>query len=244
MELSKSGGCQHPDVRRFQALRCCLSCGFTLALPISVFEIALSDSDVERKAGIEYCYKPLNYELGQEIRLLILKPGNYSEYIECEIVHANLLDKPRYEAISYTWANEDGDDAPSGQITCARSKCVIRITANCEAALRRLRRRTQSRMIWIDSICIDQNNVKERNHQVRQMGTIYASAEQVIIYLGEQCRASRAVFEYLTKTIIIRRGALVDITFPGRDYIPSPELMKDFLSRRWFIVCGFCRKWD
>jgi len=133
MELSKSGGCQHPDIRRLQALRCCLSCGFTLALPISVFEIALSAYDLERKLGIDYCYKALNYQLGQEIRLLILKPGNYSESIECEIVHANLLDKPRYEAISYTWVDENGDDAPSGQIICARSKCFIHI---CQSEVR------------------------------------------------------------------------------------------------------------
>ncbi|KAF1955297.1 HET-domain-containing protein [Byssothecium circinans] len=208
-----------------------VSCGFTLPLPISA---GLSGSELERKAGIECHYEPLNYELGQEIRLLILKPGNDSEYLECEIVHANLLDKPKYEALSYTWATESGDDAPSSHIICSKSKCVIHITANCEAALRRLRRQTARRTIWIDSICIDQSNIKERNHQVRQMGTIYASAEQVIVYLGEECRASRAVFKYLAKTIVIRRDESVDIAFPVRESIPSPELVKAFFSRRWF----------
>jgi len=40
--------------------------------------------------------------------------------------------------------------------------------------------------IWIDAICIDQQNIAERNHQVRFMGMIYRMAQEVFVWLG--CR--------------------------------------------------------
>jgi Heterokaryon incompatibility protein (HET) len=37
---------------------------------------------------------------------------------------------------------------------------------------------------WIDAICIDQDNVAERNDQVSKMGRIYQDAEEVIAWMG------------------------------------------------------------
>jgi hypothetical protein len=42
----------------------------------------------------------------------------------------------------------------------------------------------QSKYFSIDAICIDQQNVKERNHQVQQMSAIYSTATEVIAWLG------------------------------------------------------------
>lgn len=39
--------------------------------------------------------------------------------------------------------------------------------------------------LWIDAICIDQNNVDERNHQVRMMSDIYQGATEVLVWLGQ-----------------------------------------------------------
>jgi hypothetical protein len=38
---------------------------------------------------------------------------------------------------------------------------------------------------WYNALCINQHNPKERSQQVRSMGSIYASAQNTIIYLGE-----------------------------------------------------------
>lgn len=40
--------------------------------------------------------------------------------------------------------------------------------------------------IWIDSICINQECVRERGEQVRCMGSIYARAKEVLVWLGKQ----------------------------------------------------------
>jgi hypothetical protein len=100
----------------------------------------------------------------------------------CDIIHVNLMDKPAYEAVSYTWATADGDVSLSKHITCRGKK--IAITTNCESVLRSLRLPSRNRKIWVDAICIDQRNTPERNHQVKIMATIYTNASQVLAYLS------------------------------------------------------------
>ncbi|PVI01611.1 hypothetical protein DM02DRAFT_613548 [Periconia macrospinosa] len=234
MDLSEPTGCRHPDIRKFDDLRCCVSCGFTLPLPIATPKTAAPENDTNHNNLSECHYRPLNYELGQEIRLINLRPGNYSEPIVCEIVRANLLDSPKYEALSYTWADENGDDALSSHIICAMCGSLIDITANCDAALRRLRHQTATRTIWVDSISIEQSNIQERNHHVMQMGNIYSSAQQVLVYLGEEDVDSKEIFGYLKKAIIIRRDESFVTAFPGNQEAPHFSTMKRLLSRRWF----------
>ncbi|KAK7753197.1 hypothetical protein SLS62_004930 [Diatrype stigma] len=42
-----------------------------------------------------------------------------------------------------------------------------------------------STYIWIDALCLDQDNDKEVNQQIVRMGDLYAEAEEVIIWLGD-----------------------------------------------------------
>ena len=42
---------------------------------------------------------------------------------------------------------------------------------------------TSSKM-FIDALCIDQSDIAERNHQVRQMGDVYRAAKAVVAWLG------------------------------------------------------------
>jgi hypothetical protein len=41
-----------------------------------------------------------------------------------------------------------------------------------------------TKALWIDTICIDQDNVIEKNQQVQQMGEIYEKAQLVVSWLG------------------------------------------------------------
>ncbi|PMD12806.1 hypothetical protein NA56DRAFT_531324, partial [Hyaloscypha hepaticicola] len=51
--------------------------------------------------------------------------------------------------------------------------------------------------IWIDQICIDQENELEKNHQVARMGLLFAWAEQVLTWLGPEADGSHAAMQYL-----------------------------------------------
>jgi hypothetical protein len=65
-----------------------------------------------------------------------------------------------YEALSYTW----GGQRPDRPVHCNGRELLI--TANAEAAMRRLRRTFRARCLWIDAICIDQASPDEKYVQV------------------------------------------------------------------------------
>lgn len=81
----------------------------------------------------------------------------------------------------------------------------FQVTKNLEAALRNLRYRpihsatSNDRVLWIDAICINQNDIQERNVQVRQMLDIYKSATRVVIWLGEGDRDSDKAMTFINK---------------------------------------------
>ena len=134
-------------------------------------------------ARSQYCYQKLDYVLGQEIRLVGLRLAQPSDTVYCDVVHVNFEDKPIYDAISYTWATEGGDATLSKLIHDSNGGSV-KVTANCEAVLRQLRRRG-TRQVWIDAICIDQGNTNERDHQVGLMSAIYSNVWRVIICIND-----------------------------------------------------------
>jgi hypothetical protein len=118
------------------------------------------------------------------IRLLQLQPGAFDDDIRITLIEAPLSKPPKYEALSYVW----GSPTPDTAISCHGLELLV--TENCVLAMRRLRRRIRTRLLWIDAICIDQTSGKEKQHQVQLMGDVYSKAEEVIIWLGEKCAHS------------------------------------------------------
>ena len=110
-----------------------------------------------------------------------IHPGRDQEPIRCDLVPARLpTATTSFEAISYSWASAlPGDRIDEGAL------CGFRVTRTVKQLLRWLRRPDRERLVWIDSICIDQNNSVERGQQVAIMKQIYSSASQVIVWLGE-----------------------------------------------------------
>ena len=92
---------------------------------------------------------------------------------------------PPYEALSYAWGHGDGNN-PS-----RRATKIISIdghdffgTPNLDAALRGLRSEDVPRVLWVDAICINQQSVPERSHQVSLMEVIYSNCTRDLLWLG------------------------------------------------------------
>ncbi|KAF2995209.1 hypothetical protein E8E13_001376 [Curvularia kusanoi] len=118
----------------------------------------------------------------REIRLLELAPGSFDDDLVITL-HVESLDHklPQYHALSYAWGHE----------LSARTALVNRnsmvIGQNLDGALRHLRcGLTEPAMLWVDAICINQQDIEERSSQVLLMKDIYSSAEHVRIYLGPE----------------------------------------------------------
>ncbi|KAE8400559.1 heterokaryon incompatibility protein-domain-containing protein [Aspergillus pseudonomiae] len=143
----------------------------------------------------QYEYTPISGE--HKIRLLVIQPGAFDDYICGDLVEVNLLLGPTFDALSYTWADEKGDATRSGKIYCVPDFSVIEITKNCEMAIRRLRHPKKRRRVWIDAVCINQQNAQERTYQIAQMSRIFTSARRVIAYTGEGTCQTDMLFDWL-----------------------------------------------
>lgn len=77
---------------------------------------------------------------------------------------------PTYEALSYTWADDNNDASLCQRIFIGLGNKALPITRNCHQALSRLRRRTGSLLIWVDAVCINQSDLGERSEQVAMIG--------------------------------------------------------------------------
>jgi hypothetical protein len=131
----------------------------------------------------------------RSIRLIQLKafPALFP-LLQCNLVTVSIDELPAFEALSYVW----GNPALSSEILI--SNAPLYITANCFDALKNLAPKLsddKERLLWVDSICINQRDMSERNSQVSLMAEIYGGAERVVVWLGEGSKENDEVIEKL-----------------------------------------------
>jgi len=113
------------------------------------------------------------------IRLLILEPAQDSTtLINCRLIQVTFAQKPKYEALSYTW----GDETIRRKITIDGHDFTV--AQNLFDALVHLQHRSEERVLWIDAICINQSDISEKNSQIGFMPFIYMRAKCVLVWLG------------------------------------------------------------
>ena len=123
------------------------------------------------------------------IRLVKVHPPSDEGTINCSLQHAELSKKPEYLAVSYTWGPPTYHAAQKGMTNerCCSIICNDRqlsITENLSHFLRKVE--DESLYLWIDAICINQEDVLERNNQVLLMTDIYSNSITTLIWLGEE----------------------------------------------------------
>ena len=94
---------------------------------------------------------------------------------------------PEYEAVSYTWGGENGDASLCCPVYVGPYWDILLQSRNCSAMLQFLRpfESHGRRLVWVDALCINQDDDFERGVQVAKMGFIYRNSRRVVVYLGE-----------------------------------------------------------
>jgi hypothetical protein len=131
--------------------------------------------------------------VAREIRLLTLLPEAFPSEIHILLDETPFIaqNMPTCEALSYTWGSPE--DPISIKVGTSEDNNLLLVTQNLAAALKYFRLKDKARVLWIDAICVNQENLKERSHQVQRMGDIY-KAERVVVWLGpEWGRCSLAI---------------------------------------------------
>ena len=149
------------------------------------------------------------------------------------------------EALSYTWGFQE--DLDTIYIEQNSGASTLHVTSSLVLALRYLRYSDRPRTLWVDAICINQQDEVERNSQVSQIGTLYALASQVIVWLGPESEDSKHAISTLPHL-----GEQVECAQGWK--FQSPEAIEPrwydrgfplpFDARTWSAVTAFFRrKW-
>lgn len=143
---------------------------------------------------MEWSQLPYQYETlsPREIRVVVLHPLTSEDGIHCELKRVFIDENPIYEALSYVWGDA------SHRVPIRVGSGTLEVTQNLYSALRALVHQDTERTIWIDALCINQNDISEKNHQVQFMKEVYTRASSVVIWLGPEADGSDDVMEYLT----------------------------------------------
>lgn len=192
-------------------------------------------------------------------RLLKLFPKSYehpllrlfdvpcSQYIYGTLSDHELSEDVSYECLSYVWGT-----AKSGSIIWLDTY-MIEISDNLDMALRCLQHQYEPRMLWVDFVCINQDDYDERKQQVHIIYRIFSKAEKVIAYLGDEADGSERLPNLLKRINDAHFEDAEDQTDSGKLFIrpwvegdwvrlglpPSEDeawlSLEKFISRPWFV---------
>lgn len=207
------------------------------------------DQETVLMSGRNYRYKTLP---DNSIRLVELEPDRLgSSTLQIKLLDTRLDAPVRYEALSYVW----GQPARSRTVICEGNS--ISVTDNLFDALQALRLHNKPRRLWIDAICIDQQDNKERQTQVQYMPHIFRQASQAIFWIGTENLLTGEAFQLLSRLVLARQKVFRDpLSHPPqqvsktrtldeyRRRLPSPSSVgwkgvDEMLSRVFFDRCIF-----
>lgn len=170
------------------------------------------------------------------IRLLRLIPNRDSNApIYCQLfdfpLHEVGEEPCLYEAVSYVWGGLDKYHS----IDIDGSSLAVR--TNLYAALIRFRDKFFAKILWIDAVCINQEDKTERGHQVQEMAKIYRKADRVIVWLGEGMDGGDQALERMSD--LAADHVVRDMKRVGSEL--DLQAVFRLLGRAWFRRVWVCR---
>jgi hypothetical protein len=182
------------------------------------------------------------------MRILRLLPASDESHdVECELRIVKFSDDGvmplddsqtpiEYEAVSWCWGSGAWDQEL--RILDGDSVYGFMVSVNLLNALQSLRRFDAVRPIWIDRMCINQQNIQERNEQVAKMDKIYGHSKSVCVWLGEGDDDSKLAINFIKERVlkIWDFDELVENRSMARHWKALITLMKKtWFSRRWVV---------
>ncbi|KAH8650844.1 heterokaryon incompatibility protein-domain-containing protein, partial [Tricladium varicosporioides] len=141
-----------------------------------------------------------------------------------------------YEALSWCWG---APDANSYINIRKKGKIYAKyVRPDLVYAMHALRNHQIDRYLWIDAICINQEDTKEKNHQIEMMAEIYGRAVQVCVWLGVATKSSQIALRFIKKEVLQLRhfDELCGSRQASEKWKALLELMqRPWFSRRWVV---------
>lgn len=172
-------------------------------------------------------YTPLDIH-NEEIRILTIESDARSELVNCSLRPVPLSQANPFYALSYVWGTKDNMQwiMLDGQRTSTRKNLrdfLHCLSTTLDGTLR----------VWVDYLCINQDDLDERSSQVSMMGRIYAAADSVYAWLGPSTLQSRQVYEFVTRAQDMRH-AKVSYSKIYESDLTALDALNDIIDRQYW----------
>ncbi|KAJ9631075.1 hypothetical protein H2203_001604 [Taxawa tesnikishii (nom. ined.)] len=175
-----------------------------------------------------YRYAPLEKDC---IQLLRIKRST-DRAIQGTLPHHRLSDSLTFVALSYYW----GPPTPAHEIIISGRPFSVR--DNLYMGLQQLVTDKFNEFIWIDAICINQDDRSEKQHQIPLMGRIFAGAFYVLAWLGPASAQEEECFRALVFEPTIRASVSEEVKASLFPPLPDWKLFYStvgrIFQRPWF----------
>jgi hypothetical protein len=149
--------------------------------------------------------------------------------INIELITTEFDRGKEYEALSYAWGPQD-DKTPIR--VWVGTRCFdYPVANNLAAALKSLRYRDKDRLLWIDALCINQQDPEERSSQLGKMHLYYRYATNVCIWLGKESDNSDVAMDFIYRILDF---SVLEKPAGHRAYRPKWVALSKLLAREWF----------
>ncbi|KAH7081411.1 heterokaryon incompatibility protein-domain-containing protein [Paraphoma chrysanthemicola] len=162
----------------------------------------------------------------RQIRLLRIKAELSEGLISCTLDVYPVIRENAHIALSYAWG------PPPAVATILVNDGAFQIRQNLYDFLEVARQRDIGALFWIDQICIDQQNIEERNHQIKLMGNIYRRASHVVAWLGKSADDDALIDSSLR---LIHKKRSRNRKQLGKKKIITSFFNRSYWSRLWVV---------
>jgi hypothetical protein len=171
----------------------------------------------------------------KSIRVVTLQPAvDSSAEVICTLAKT-IVTSETYTALSYVWGDETNKQA------IQVNGMPLQVPRNLYSVLKHIRSESEPILLWIDAICINQDDLDERSHQVNQMIDVYRSAKQTYIWLGDEIENLDAGLSLLNWLDSQTTGkGLEDVIMALAEFAQSSyrktgwKAVAELVSRPWF----------
>ena len=174
----------------------------------------MTSGDQNPDADLEYVYTPLAN--ANCIRLFEVLDQDADGNFVCKIEQCEISDNdcPRYTAFSYTW----GDEHEAKFLSIDGR--LLGITENCHYAISQAYCLPDQRLhtpYWMESICINQDDLAEKSLQVARMDVIYSNARYTLSCIGQHADDSEQLYTMI-KVLGAQRNRDADWRPPSLEF--------------------------
>jgi hypothetical protein len=163
---------------------------------------------------------------------LLLLPNDENDRVCCTLKHVSLINPPEYVALSYCW----GDPSITKEISV--NGVTVQVTSNLESALRHIF--CHYKCLWVDAICINQQDKVERSQQLLWMGSIYRRAEKVAAWIGQEAGDSNLAVDFIqnfhSRSMAPGFELQVEANLPPATYSALMWLLDQPYRRRVWVI--------